>query len=730
MGIGEIMTDETQKYLESLKTRKMPPGWKAPTGKPSVMETGTKPGRFESEECDDDMLVYPDEFKMGMKEELEHTDVVGDNKEDLKKIVLAHLKEDPKYYTKLGTVMKAEEDIKGPTPPIGPVKIPTDTEWKEARDYANKIKEKVMKTKSPLQAAETIMKGEEDQIKWTPKPPKPAPIPKVKQSPKEEIESFLHLHQAEEEKRKEWTIDSLAKKDKRPKIGDTESGYAPELDAPPLKAEEEEKGLMDKIKSTIKDLTVSPKVAPYQKPPPITKKNVRQNFQHSHGASQIIDDFLAEEERKPGGFSPYSKSDLAKQGEVLAWPTRSPNKPPKSEPPTKAVPPKGEISPQSKKPKERFTPAATKPAPTMSKKTTALHDLVKKMGTPSKVGVTPIKEHTIDIADKPLEKKTPMEHHASKSFVTKIAEALDPARREERVSTEKIWDEPESEQPSKLKPFKDGLKKAEEELSPQKLHEYKESPTPKEQVMKYRPEKDITFLLPQHKDIKEWASEIVEGFRAEERNILEKKTNAPDWLVHDMRKNKHDYKQPHWTETPERMMDKQQSNLPPMKAEEEEGIHQKRTIKQAPDYKMMPDMSIKRKMPSHLRHGPVKEDIGEGTGYIGEEEPEDHVNDKLNELYSFMTWILSQQNPQSKSYAQLKAQYDIERFAADVVIPKEDNRAKLQEWVTKMSKKPSSPKPSEHPSEVVKREFKVGKAEQEGEMEKPARFTAEPEEKK
>lgn len=58
---------------------------------------------------EEDMLVFPDEFKMGMKEELEHKDVIGDDKEALKKIVLAHLKEDPHYYTKLGTVMKAEE---------------------------------------------------------------------------------------------------------------------------------------------------------------------------------------------------------------------------------------------------------------------------------------------------------------------------------------------------------------------------------------------------------------------------------------------------------------------------------------------------------------------------------------------------------------------------------------------------------------------------------------------
>ncbi len=59
---------------------------------------------------DDDMLVYPDEFKVGMKEELEHSDVTGGDKETTKKIVLAHLKEDPHYYTKLTHAMKGEED--------------------------------------------------------------------------------------------------------------------------------------------------------------------------------------------------------------------------------------------------------------------------------------------------------------------------------------------------------------------------------------------------------------------------------------------------------------------------------------------------------------------------------------------------------------------------------------------------------------------------------------------
>ncbi len=64
---------------------------------------------------EDDPLVFPDEYKMGMKEEQEHADVTGNDKEATKKIVLAHLAEDPHYYTKLGTVMKAEEEVQKDT---------------------------------------------------------------------------------------------------------------------------------------------------------------------------------------------------------------------------------------------------------------------------------------------------------------------------------------------------------------------------------------------------------------------------------------------------------------------------------------------------------------------------------------------------------------------------------------------------------------------------------------
>lgn len=51
----------------------------------------------------------PKEMEMGVKEEKEHDDITGGKPELVQKIVEAHLDEDPEYYTKLNSVMKAEE---------------------------------------------------------------------------------------------------------------------------------------------------------------------------------------------------------------------------------------------------------------------------------------------------------------------------------------------------------------------------------------------------------------------------------------------------------------------------------------------------------------------------------------------------------------------------------------------------------------------------------------------
>lgn len=218
-----------------------------PSPETVMKERQTRLPPMKSEE-EDDPLVFPDEYKMGLKEETEHADVTGGDKEATKKIVLAHLVEDPHYYTKLGTVMKAEEELSPfrhvdvKTDPTGPTykrkNVPSSTM------LFNVPKEKRVGDKQAINVHEK--KAEEDQIKWTPKPSKPKPAEPLKQSPKDEIESFLQLHQ---------------------------------------KAEEEG-GIMNKIKDTIKDLTTSPKVESYQKPLPLTKTNVRQQHKRSHGAGE------------------------------------------------------------------------------------------------------------------------------------------------------------------------------------------------------------------------------------------------------------------------------------------------------------------------------------------------------------------------------------------------------------------------------------------------------------
>jgi hypothetical protein len=128
-----------------------------------------------------------------------------------------------------------------------------------------------------------------------------------------------------------------------------------------------------------------------------------------------------------------------------------------------------------------------------------------------------------------------------------------------------------------------------------------------------------------------------------------------------------------------------QIRAPPLKAEEEEKVPQRNP---SPAFSRLPhgtQVEVSDKihqdyygkpsgMNKQIRAPPLKAE-------------EDHSEDKMNELYSFVQWILDRDNsPSKQSYAQLKAQYDVEKFA---------ERAE---------------------------EEKV----QESEMEKPARFQAEP----
>lgn len=386
----------------------------------------------EADIMEEDMFVYPDEFKMGMKEEMEHAKTVDHDKETIKKIVLDHLREDPKYYSKLGTVMKAEEDetsdylkslstrkmTPGWKPPAGP-KPKTESDLPSERLSAEEdmpLKEKYFRKpesvkrqvtipptpreqalKSPRGLSGFILpKGktlkdwasevidaflaEEEERKPSPyafspyskseikqhkevvtkspprgppmhRPPsppmsKPLPksdgphTPKIKAAPVMSPKTQKLRQQFAVGKPKSQTVTTtpikpstidiqdkpfavktpmehkgekdFGKEDyttwqrekheqsKRPllqKIGEKLFG-TPHMKAEefnpaaggkilaPVKAEEE--GIMDKIKSTVKDLTSSPRPEPYVKPPPLTKKNVRQSFQHSHGASEEV----------------------------------------------------------------------------------------------------------------------------------------------------------------------------------------------------------------------------------------------------------------------------------------------------------------------------------------------------------------------------------------------------------------------------------------------------------
>jgi len=180
---------------------------------------------------DDDMLVYPEEFKMGMNEELEHTDVIGKDKEALKKIVLAHLKEDAHYYSKLSHVMKAEEETERLTPHY--------------------------------------------------KPSKPQKPTGYKMSPKEEVETIIHLHP---KKAEENNGVSMTKKvaEEVPKVPRTIPGTA----APKTRSYLESRGLLTKNKAEEDGFT------PHSKSPGKT-------------TSAKIPEFKA-----PKGPAPKSESDL------------------------------------------------------------------------------------------------------------------------------------------------------------------------------------------------------------------------------------------------------------------------------------------------------------------------------------------------------------------------------------------------------------------------------------
>ena len=166
----------------------------------------------------------PAEMEMGMKEEMEHKDITKGDPELTKKLVEAHLKEDPHYYTKLKSVIGKKEDSK-----------------KVEADYDPAAGGKI---KAPISAAEE--KSEDEKC----------------------IDDFVA-----------------------------------------------EGGLGESIKSTLKDLTRSPKAPDTRPLPPLTKKNVISNTRR-HGASdQVKAEEALPSQKDIGAYNTYAKgvSDKAKK---------------------------------------------------------------------------------------------------------------------------------------------------------------------------------------------------------------------------------------------------------------------------------------------------------------------------------------------------------------------------------------------------------------------------------
>ena len=225
------------------------------------------------EKSDDDMLVYPEEFKMGMKEELEHADVIGKDKESLKKIVLTHLKENPHYYTKLHTVMKAEEERRQSSMRRSMKHVPHEKDIIRHLPVIDPVKKEAEEGKNfPLK--EKYNRKPESVHYITPDAPK-----YKKAEEEDQISDYIKSLST-----RKMTPGWKAPKGPKPK---TES----DLPSERLSAEE---GLFDKVKSTVKDLTTSPKVAPYQKPEPLTKKGVRGMYRRIYGANEVDYDSLNE----------------------------------------------------------------------------------------------------------------------------------------------------------------------------------------------------------------------------------------------------------------------------------------------------------------------------------------------------------------------------------------------------------------------------------------------------
>ena len=227
--------------------------------------------RFKANE---DPLVFPEEFKCGMKEELEHTDVTGGDREMTKKIVLAHLKEDPHYYSKLDVTMKADYQVPLNKPKKDPLpdfpRFETDLNVRKKAEESSP-KEDMKSTLGFIKHQDADRtRARQNQQKMTPAKAEEATCAdcgkKLSTSLIEKAEEELGKDKIEEIKN-QTIIDKFAEEEK----------------AKPARfqAEPAEAGIMDGIKSTIKNLTSSPKPEPYVKPTPLTKSSIRKQVQRA-----------------------------------------------------------------------------------------------------------------------------------------------------------------------------------------------------------------------------------------------------------------------------------------------------------------------------------------------------------------------------------------------------------------------------------------------------------------
>ena len=108
--------------------------------------------------------VDPAEWEMGMKEEREHDDVTGGDPAKVAQIVSAHLKEDPKYYTKLNAAMNKQEvkGMKNPTAPTAEQKPEVKKTIKCVCGKAVELPPEVIQALTALkESVETILGGQE-----------------------------------------------------------------------------------------------------------------------------------------------------------------------------------------------------------------------------------------------------------------------------------------------------------------------------------------------------------------------------------------------------------------------------------------------------------------------------------------------------------------------------------------------------------------------------------------